>query len=166
MSKRSTNSNYLLSRLLSHSPAIVTGFVIDCWVRTALQQEAYEEFKHVLLAHIYGKDDQTSPVANEVVRLFNEAAQISPDDADVHIVLGVLYNLSREYDKVIGSFQTGLKLKPRDYSLKNKLGETQANNVQSVEALLAYQQVVIWNNFGLPRDYSLFIFFSLIHMLF
>ncbi|KAF6142813.1 hypothetical protein GIB67_002677 [Kingdonia uniflora] len=36
-----------------------------------------------------------------VARLFNEAAQISPDDADVHIVLGVLYNLSREYDKAI-----------------------------------------------------------------
>ncbi|KAA3457467.1 C-terminal LisH motif isoform 1 [Gossypium australe] len=27
--------------------------------------EAYEEFKHVLLAFIYDKDDQTSPVANE-----------------------------------------------------------------------------------------------------
>ncbi|XP_042961963.1 uncharacterized protein LOC122296389 isoform X1 [Carya illinoinensis] len=27
--------------------------------------EAYEEFKHVLLAFIYGKDDQASPVANE-----------------------------------------------------------------------------------------------------
>ncbi|KAF6160203.1 hypothetical protein GIB67_016639 [Kingdonia uniflora] len=60
-----------------------------------VDQEAYEEFKHVLLALIYGKDDQTSPVANEVARLFNEVAQISPDDADVHIVLGVLYNLSR-----------------------------------------------------------------------
>ncbi|KAF6158172.1 hypothetical protein GIB67_014966 [Kingdonia uniflora] len=31
-----------------------------CW-----QEEAYEEFKHVLLACIYAKDDQTSPVANE-----------------------------------------------------------------------------------------------------
>lgn len=29
-------------------------------------KEAYEEFKHVLLAFIYDKDDQTSPVANEV----------------------------------------------------------------------------------------------------
>ncbi|KAF6150415.1 hypothetical protein GIB67_034114 [Kingdonia uniflora] len=28
-------------------------------------EEAYEEFKHVLLALIYGKDDQTSPFANE-----------------------------------------------------------------------------------------------------
>ncbi|KAF6154709.1 hypothetical protein GIB67_003769, partial [Kingdonia uniflora] len=103
--------------------------------------EAYEEFKHVLLALIYDKDDQTSPVANEVARLFNEVAQISPDVADVHIVLGVLYNLSREYDKAIGSFQTALKLKPRDYSLRNKIGATQANNVQSEEAISAYQQV-------------------------
>ncbi|KAF6134139.1 hypothetical protein GIB67_013536 [Kingdonia uniflora] len=31
-----------------------------------LAAEAYEEFKHALLALIYGKDDQTSPVANEV----------------------------------------------------------------------------------------------------
>lgn len=44
---------------------------IDC-IRTALAPcaldaypEAYEEFKHILLAFIYDKDDQSSPVANE-----------------------------------------------------------------------------------------------------
>ncbi|RZS03671.1 hypothetical protein BHM03_00033870 [Ensete ventricosum] len=76
-----------------------------------------------------------------VARLFNEAAQMSPEDADVHIVLGVLYNLSREYDKAIESFQTALNLKPRDYSLWNKLGATRANSIQSADAILAYQQV-------------------------
>ncbi|TYH04372.1 hypothetical protein ES288_A08G000800v1 [Gossypium darwinii] len=75
-----------------------------------------------------------------VAILFNEAAQMSPEDADVHIVLGVLYNLSREYDKAIASFKTALKLKPNDYSLWNKLGATQANSVQSADAILAYQQ--------------------------
>ena len=74
--------------------------------------------------------------------MFNEAAQLSPEDADVHIVLGVLYNLSREYDKAIESFQTALKLKPHDYSLWNKLGATQANSIQSADAILAYQQVM------------------------
>lgn len=67
---------------------------------------------------------------------------MSPEDADVHIVLGVLYNLSREYDKAIESFRLALKLKPQDYSLWNKLGATQANSVQSVDAILAYQQVI------------------------
>lgn len=80
--------------------------------------------------------------SHQVVRLFNEAAQMSPDDADVHIVLGVLYNLSRDYDKAIASFKTALQLKPQDYSLWNKLGATQANSIQSAEAILAYQKVI------------------------
>ncbi|KAF2298220.1 hypothetical protein GH714_019495 [Hevea brasiliensis] len=93
----------------------------------------------------------------DVARLFNEASQISPEDADVHIVLGVLYNLSREYDKAIASFQTALKLKPQDYSLWNKLGATQANSVQSADAILAYQHALdlkpnyvrAWANMGI-----------------
>ncbi|KAJ6376849.1 hypothetical protein OIU76_025904 [Salix suchowensis] len=93
----------------------------------------------------------------DVARLFNEAAEMSPEDADVHVVLGVLYNLSREYDKAIASFQRALKLKPQDYSLWNKLGATQANSVQSAEAILAYQQALdlkpnyvrAWANMGI-----------------
>lgn len=30
-------------------------------------KEAYEEFKHALLALIYDKEDENSPVANEVI---------------------------------------------------------------------------------------------------
>lgn len=78
----------------------------------------------------------------QVARLFNEAAQMSPENADVHIVLGVLYNLSKEYDRAIESFRTALKLKPNDYSLWNKLGATQANSVQSADAIEAYQRVI------------------------
>ncbi|KAE9598347.1 putative tetratricopeptide-like helical domain, peroxisomal targeting signal 1 receptor family [Lupinus albus] len=93
----------------------------------------------------------------DVSRLFKEAAQLSPDDADVHIVLGVLYNLSREYDKAIASFEQALKLKPQDYSLWNKLGATQANSVQSADAIMAYQQALdlkpnyvrAWANMGI-----------------
>ncbi|KAK6947170.1 Tetratricopeptide repeat 1 [Dillenia turbinata] len=93
----------------------------------------------------------------DVARLFDQAAQMSPEDADVHIVLGVLYNLSREYDKAISSFQTALKLRPNDYSLWNKLGATQANSIQSADAILAYQQALdlkpnyvrAWANMGI-----------------
>lgn len=78
--------------------------------------------------------------------MFTEASQMSPEDADVHVVLGVLYNLSREYDKAVSSLETALKLKPQDYSLWNKLGATQANSVQSADAILAYQKVhlILW----------------------
>ncbi|KAG8478381.1 hypothetical protein CXB51_028199 [Gossypium anomalum] len=93
----------------------------------------------------------------DVARLFNEVAQMSPEDADVHIVFGVLYNLSREFDKAIASFKTALKLKPNGYSLWNKLGATQAHGVQSADATLAYQQaldlkpncVCAWANMGI-----------------
>lgn len=98
-----------------------------------------------------------SPFYADVARLYNEAAQMSPEDADVHIVLGVLYNLSREYDKAIESFQIALKLKPYDYSLWNKLGATQANSIQSADAISAYQQALdlkpnyvrAWANMGI-----------------
>lgn len=53
-----------------------------------------------------------------------------------------MYNLSREYDKAISSFERALKLKPQDYSLWNKLGATQANSVQSADAIMAYRQVL------------------------
>ncbi|XP_023639322.1 peroxisome biogenesis protein 5 [Capsella rubella] len=93
----------------------------------------------------------------DIARLFNEASQMNPEDADVHIVLGVLYNLSRDFDKAITSFQTALQLKPNDYSLWNKLGATQANSVQSADAISAYQQALdlkpnyvrAWANMGI-----------------
>ncbi|KAI4321758.1 hypothetical protein MLD38_035105 [Melastoma candidum] len=93
----------------------------------------------------------------DVARLFQDASQMSPEDADVHIVLGVLYNLSREYDRAIESFRRALELRPNDYSLWNKLGATQANSVQSADAILAYQKALdlkpnyvrAWANMGI-----------------
>nr|VDD32287.1 unnamed protein product [Brassica oleracea] len=93
----------------------------------------------------------------DIARLFTEASQMNPEDADVHIVLGVLFNLSREFDRAMTSFQTALQLKPNDYSLWNKLGATQANSVQSSVAISAYQQALdlkpnyvrAWANMGI-----------------
>nr|GMC69971.1 peroxisome biogenesis protein 5 [Ipomoea batatas] len=128
-----------------------------------LEQAAALKYLYSWLHHHpkYGSiapaDQPESLYYADVARLFNDAAQMSPDDADVYIVLGVLYNLSREYDKAIESFKVALKLKPRDYSLWNKLGATQANSVQSADAILAYQQALdlkpnyvrAWANMGI-----------------
>ena len=43
-------------------------------------KEAYEEFKHILLAFIYDKDDQNSPVT-EAVSFFDTMHKILTDDS-------------------------------------------------------------------------------------
>lgn len=94
---------------------------------------------------------------SEVTSLFMEAAKLAPEDADVHTVLGVLFNLSREYDRAIEAFRRALALRPQDYSLWNKLGATQANSTHSAEAIQAYQKALdlkanyvrAWSNMGI-----------------
>jgi peroxin-5 len=49
--------------------------------------------------------------------MFREAVREAPEDADLHTVLGVVFNLSREYDLAIAAFRQALELKPKDYSL-------------------------------------------------
>jgi peroxin-5 len=92
-----------------------------------------------------------------VVDAFRAAAAEAPSDADVHTVLGVLYNLSRDYDAAIDAFSAALALTPGDYSLWNKLGATQANSARSGEALTAYRRALdlkpnyvrAWCNMGI-----------------
>ncbi|XP_051124811.1 peroxisome biogenesis protein 5 isoform X2 [Andrographis paniculata] len=128
-----------------------------------LEQAAALKYLYSWLRHHpkYGSiappDQPENLYYGDVATLFNDAAKLAPEDADVHVVLGVLYNLSREYDRAIEAFQTALKLNPQDYSLWNKLGATQANSVQSADAILAYQQALdlkpnyvrAWANMGI-----------------
>eukprot|EP00252_Welwitschia_mirabilis_P003212 TRINITY_DN132_c0_g1_i2.p1 TRINITY_DN132_c0_g1~~TRINITY_DN132_c0_g1_i2.p1 ORF type:complete len:692 (-),score=165.96 TRINITY_DN132_c0_g1_i2:395-2470(-) len=144
-----TNLEVLLALGVSHTNELEQAAALG-YLRSWLQY-------HPKYGVLVPQDHPESLSHIEVVRLFNEAAQMSPEDGDVHTVLGVLYNLSREYDKAVQAFQTALKLKPLDYSLWNKLGATQANSAQSAEALYAYQQALnlkpnyvrAWANMGI-----------------
>ena len=84
--------------------------------------------------------------------------------ADAHVALGVLYNLSRDYDGAVGAFRTALQTRTTDYSLWNKLGATLANSGRSGEAISAYQRALdlkpnymrAWTNMGISQVHLLY----------
>jgi peroxin-5 len=59
--------------------------------------------------------------------------------ADVYEALGVVYNVSRDYDAAADALRKAIEVRPMDYQLRNKLGATLANNNRSDEALPAYR---------------------------
>ncbi len=69
---------------------------------------------------------------------FEGAAAVAPSSADVQLVLGVLYNLSREYSRAAAAFERAIELSPMDYSLWNKLGATKANGMSFEAAVPCY----------------------------
>uniref|UniRef100_A0A7S4NQM2 Peroxin-5 n=1 Tax=Paramoeba aestuarina TaxID=180227 RepID=A0A7S4NQM2_9EUKA len=96
----------------------------------------------------------------QVVEMYEEASRVEQHDSDIFSVLGVLYNLSRQYDMAEAAFSRALELDPTNYSLWNKLGATQANSPScdgSKRALKAYRKALelkptytrAWVNMGI-----------------
>ncbi|XP_061403009.1 peroxisomal targeting signal 1 receptor [Musca vetustissima] len=135
-----------------------------CYTNESLQSQAVKmlttwlqnnpKYKHLVApSHAESTADNAAALASSLIRgnrlqevqdMFLEAVRMNPQDVDPEVqeALGVLYNLSAEYDKAVDCFKAALQVDPQNAKIWNRLGASLANGSRSVEAVEAYQRAL------------------------
>lgn len=115
------------------------------------------DYQHLVPQHLQNQSvkDNADPLAKsasvmngpdliEVQNMFLQAVHHKHPriDPDIQEALGVLFNLSTEYDKAADCFQAALHERSDNAKTWNRLGASLANGNRSVEAVEAYQQAL------------------------
>ncbi|KAI8917057.1 hypothetical protein DFJ77DRAFT_459010 [Powellomyces hirtus] len=156
-----------LRQAVRHDPGL-----LDSWIALAVsftnesaREDAYdaleswltnsERYKS-LAATPSGFQNRHEDITNKYIAAARMAAE-QDMDADVQVGLGVLFNISEEYNKAIDCFEAALSIRPQDYMLWNKLGATSANAQYSERAIEAYFHALEINPSYVRARYNLAI---------
>jgi Flp pilus assembly protein TadD len=69
-----------------------------------------------------GGNVMDSALHEQVVRMFQSAVEVNPNDAELHTVLGVLYHLSSSFDLAIQEFRRAVELRPGAWPAYARVG--------------------------------------------
>jgi peroxin-5 len=73
------------------------------------------------------KVEEIKSVNDQLIRAFDEAAKMNPNDPELLSASAILFFIKREYDVAIDLFNRALNLDPTNYLLMNKVGATLAH---------------------------------------
>ncbi|KAI8329549.1 hypothetical protein BC941DRAFT_442732 [Chlamydoabsidia padenii] len=150
--------------------------LLDGWLALAVsyanencRSDAYDSLEQWIANNPTYRDLAATPTSHVsdylrheyITNMFLEAARSSPGgmemDADVQVGLGVLFNVSEEYEKAIDCFKAAVASRPQDYLLWNKLGATLANSKDTAGAIDAYFNALEINPSYVRARYNLAI---------
>jgi len=93
----------------------------------------------------FGSSFMSTALHEETTNLFLTAArqrQGDTMDPDIQAGLGVLFNLSGDFEKAVDCFRAAVSAEPTSALLWNRLGATLANNNKSEQAVSAYHKAL------------------------
>uniref|UniRef100_A0A182RUF1 Peroxisomal targeting signal 1 receptor n=1 Tax=Anopheles funestus TaxID=62324 RepID=A0A182RUF1_ANOFN len=145
------NMPVLMALAISYTNEVLQNQALRMLVRWMKCNPKYE---HLVPPEMLHSED--SPIASslmggpklkDVQELFIKAVQQSPTeiDADIQEALGVLFNLSSEFNKAVDCFNAVLQVRPESSKAWNRLGASLANGNRSLEAVDAYQRALAFH---------------------
>jgi len=135
------NDAYHLDALL----ALGVSYVNEMDQRAALRTLKAWIVNNPGFAGLQVKEDAYSDgsLMDEVMNLMLHAAKFAPANTDVAEVMGVLYNVSRDFNSAAQEFKRALTAKPDSWTLWNRLGATFANSgTGTAEAVPCYSRAL------------------------